>query len=395
MFILEQTKKVPLTQLFTNIQRRLAKDTNNFDLTYQLARLHSMAYATNLTELRATVEGERPVFAYPGSDSGVPRSVALPASVEGRQRALEHLTNAIAQYQRAIMLLKKSTNETTQRWYILPTHLGLAWCLDQAGRREEALSAYRKTLEIAWRIEVTGDFSIKEWFEERWDDMRSGRNPIHPSRTRGHLGPGVVYSEEVITYLLALLDPKRDATEIADLQKRQQTLTRMARAITPILIPLAANVVLSELVNPNARVRFDLDGTGVVREWGWITPKAAWLVFDRAGDGQINSALQMFGNVTFWIFWRDGYQALAALDHDDDGWLQGDELRGLALWQDRDADGISDPGEVLPVRDWDITAIACSAQPHPTGISWHPQGALFGNGPSRATYDWIAPATTP
>jgi hypothetical protein len=51
------------------------------------------------------------------------------------------------------------------------------------------------------------------------------------------------------------------------------------------------------LTNPNARVAFDLDGSGLPRKWGWITPKAAWLVYDPAGEGRITSGLQMFGNV--------------------------------------------------------------------------------------------------
>jgi hypothetical protein len=129
----------------------------------------------------------------------------------------------------------------------------------------------------------------------------------------------------------------KDAKEIADLQGKQKTLSGMGRAVTPILVPLASGMALQDLVDPNASVTFDLDGSGLPRQWGWITPKAAWLVFDAEGQGKITSGLQMFGNVTFWIFWRNGYEALRSLDDNHDGVLRGAELRGIALWQDRNS----------------------------------------------------------
>jgi hypothetical protein len=189
-----------------------------------------------------------------------------------------------------------------------------------------------------------------------------------------------------------LLDPKTDSAEISRLRKLQQVLKDMPRAISPILVPLTAGLAFGELVNPGAGIRFDLDGSGLLRKWGWITPKAAWLVYDSDGRGQIKSGLQMFGNVTFWIFWRDGYAALAALDDDGDGALRGGELRGLALWQDADGDGISDPGEVRPVGAFGITSIACQGQKGADDIKWNPSGITFTNGAVRPTYDWIAPS---
>src|SRR5205085_4329163 len=114
----------------------------------------------------------------------------------------------------------------------------------------------------------------------------------------------------------------------------------VVRWATPILVPVTKAVALHELVDANAAVTFDLDGSGLPRQCGWLTPKAAWLVFDADGQGRITSALQMFGNVTFWIFWRDGYDALRSLDDNHDGVLSGVELRGLALWHDRNSNGI-------------------------------------------------------
>jgi len=349
-----------------------------------------MAYATNLVAFNSTKDESTPVFYYPGSDSGVPQEIAPPKTPQARQVALNHLTNAILLYERAVLLLKQSTNVNEQRWMVLPTELGHAWCLDQAGRLKEALDAYRKTFKIAWKTEVIGEFDLKEWLQERWEDVRSGRNPLHRSQ-RNYLGPGVCYSEEIIGYMLKRLDPVKDADEIAQLNKNSKTLQSMGRAITPIVVPLEPEALWTELVDENAGVTFDLDGSGLPRKWGWITPKAAWLVFDADESGRITSGLQMFGSVTFWIFWRDGYEALSSLDDDGDGVLRGAELRGLALWQDRKGDGVSDPGEVCPVGAFGITAISCRAERHSGGMAWNPHGVTFHDAASRPTYDWIAP----
>jgi tetratricopeptide (TPR) repeat protein len=357
MFILPQIEKVPIARLFTNLESRLAKNTNSFEAAYNLARLHSMAYSTNLITVDVDKKDGDPHYYYFGSDSGVPRTVQVFKTPEDKSRALKHLTNAISLYERSLALLKRSTNAST--WYILPTQLGLAWCLDQSGQREKALDAYRKTLRVAWKKEVTGDFNFTEWAKGAWSEVKSGQNPIHAQR-RGSIGPGVCFSDETIGYLLKLLDPVKDAKEIAQLKNDKQTLLSMGRAVTPILIPLEPKLEFDDLVDPTAGVVFDLDGSGLPRKWGWLTPKAAWLVYDSDDSGNITSALQMFGSVTFWFFWEDGYAALSSLDDNGDGALSGAELCHLALWQDSNSNGISDPGEVRSVQSFGIESISCS-----------------------------------
>jgi hypothetical protein len=394
MFAYYETKAVPIDRLLANLAERLAKNTNDFEVTYHLARVHSIAYSTNLDEVKVRKDDEaHPVFSFPGSDSVVPETVTLPKTLLAQRAAMQHLTNAIVLYERSILLLRKSTNVSEQRWMILPTQLGLAWCLDQAGRKQQAIDAYRKTLKLSWKMEVTGDFNVRQWLEDAWDDVRSGQNPLH-GQHRGFIGPGVCYSQEVIGYLLKLLDPVKDATEIAQLKKDQQTLLTMPRAITPILIPLQPTADLADLVNTNAAVAFDLDGSGFAKKWGWITPKAAWLVYDPERSGQIASGLQMFGNVTFWIFWRDGYESLSALDDNGDGVLSGTELRGLALWNDVNGNGASDSGEVVPVEDLGVTGLSCASQRHASGIQWNPDGVTFKDGTTRPSYDWVVPPIT-
>ena len=116
-------------------------------------------------------------------------------------------------------------------------------------------------------------------------------------------------------------------------------------------MPLQRDLGLAGLVDPSARVSFDLDGFGP-RTWTWITPDAGWLVFDPRGTGRITSGLQLFGNVTFWLFWNTGYDALRAFDDDGNGVLRGDELAGLAVWRDVNVDGVSRAGEFTRLPPW-------------------------------------------
>jgi hypothetical protein len=391
MFMFYQTESVPIARVFTNLQQRLAKNTNDFEITYYLARLNSMVYSTNLTHVNVRTNNDLPQFEHPAFDTGVPGGVQQFSSPAARTIALDHLTNAIILYQRALYLLKKSTNIYEKTWMICPTQLGLAWSLAQAGRTNDAISMCRKALNVAWKQEVTGDFDFRQWVKDAMDDVHAGRNPLR-NHAHGSLGPGISYSEETISSLLKLLDPVKDASEIAKLKNDQKTLQSMGRAITPILIPMEAGLRFDELVDERARVPFDLDGSGLNREWQWITPRAGWLVYDPAGSGKISSALQMFGSVTFWIFWPNGYAALSSLDDNGDGVLSGQELLGLAIWNDKNGNGISDPGEVIPLEALGICEISCHCILEENGVHWNPRGVTFVDGRARATYDWIVPS---
>jgi hypothetical protein len=104
---------------------------------------------------------------------------------------------------------------------------------------------------------------------------------------------------------------------------------------------------------------------GKVYQWK-AGADAPLLVYDPEGTGKIVSATQLFGNWTFGHtdparvrrtsltspqemskpLWQNGYEALALLDEDKNGEVSGAEREGLALWFDRNQDGISDIGEV-------------------------------------------------
>ena len=123
-----------------------------------------------------------------------------------------------------------------------------------------------------------------------------------------------------------------------------------------------------------------------------MTKDAGWLVYDAKGRGSITSGLQMFGGVTFWLFWETGYDALASLDDNGDGVLAGAELKGLAIWHDANGEGVCDPGEVKPLSAYGIVAVSCRFErdpSHPARVAFSPRGVTFRDGRTRPTFDLI------
>jgi hypothetical protein len=269
--------------------------------------------------------------------------------------ARKHLEKAINLYEEVV---KEKPDH-------LIAQLGRAWCIAQRGNKEESIKEYRKVAALAW---------------EKEKDMK-----------RAPLGWYAI-TAETGKYLIPLLDKEKDKEEIDTLNKRTAQLQRIPRPITPIALPLHDGMTATEMLDLSARVRFDADGSGLEREWTWIGKDAGWLVFDPQKSGKITSALQMFGGVSFWCFWENGYQALAALDDDGDGWLRGKELDGLAIWRDLNGNGISDPGEVKPLAEWGIVALRCRADavsPSPHCAAQSRSGVVFKDGRTRPTFDLI------
>lgn len=178
--------------------------------------------------------------------------------------------------------------------------------------------------------------------------------------------------------------------EIAQIQKNLKELNTKPRGpITPIIFSLDSACPLEDLLAREKSVRFDLDGDGKVEKWPWVKPETALLVWDPNQSGRITSGRQLFGTVTWWMFWRDGYQALDALDDNRNGMLSGTELRGLAAWRDTNSNGVSEPGEVVPLGKLDIESVAVHATKHVGDGPANPAGLRLRDGRQLPTYDWM------
>ncbi len=113
-------------------------------------------------------------------------------------------------------------------------------------------------------------------------------------------------------------------------------------------------------------VNFSINPAVTNKVWVWKASKELpLLVYDPAHQGKVTSATQLFGNWTFGGQklaslainddlarpWNNGYDALATLDSNFDGVINGDELAPLALWFDENQDAVSQNGEVKPVSE--------------------------------------------
>lgn len=203
---------------------------------------------------------------------------------------------------------------------------------------------------------------------------------------------GETIVSEASDYLIPLLDKEKDEDEIATLRTRAAGLRRLPRPITPVAVPLRDGLRAGDILDPHAAVAFDADGSGLKGRWTWITKDAGWLVYDPKNERRITSGLQLFGSVTFFLFWNTGYDALSALDDNRDGSLTGSELTGLAIWEDSRNPGVCDPSEVKPLSEYGIVAVSCRFDrdpSHPDRIAFSPGGVTFRDGSTRPTFDVI------
>lgn len=350
-FVYVETKDVPVERVLANL-KELEKGMTvpSPSLMHEIARMEAVAAVRGQVPVR--VSAQYAVDVYWGE---LPRKLPWVGWVDLTPLSAPHQAHieaAIARYRQVVA----ARPDDMIAW------MGLGWCLLRSGDRAGAVAPLRKAASAYWAVEAPHK------------DAPMGPSP----------------AAEAARYLLLALDPVTDAAEIADLQARTETLgKRLPRMVTPIVVPLVDRP-LAELVDARPHVRFDLDGSGP-RRWGWPGRDAAWLVWDPSGKGEITSGLQLFGAVTWWVFWPDGYAPLGALDDDGDGHLRGAELDGLALWRDLDQDGRSDRGEVRSLADWGIVGLGVQASLDTNGVLSAAEGVVWADGRVRPTWDWIAP----
>lgn len=355
--VIADVRQVPIGRLSKNLEALVATDPGNVRLRVNLARAHAMAYALKVSELPVSkdFENQGPYFGW-GNDGAIPFQNKPTASAVATKAAQAQLALAITRYREALEVGPRD----------LVANLGYAWCLAQAGQKDAAIAAFRKTIELAWETDQKPRRAM-------WGDQS--------------------ITEEAATHLIPLLDSTRDAQEIATLHERIKAINKVtARWITPIAIPLESGLTVDDLRNEDAPVVFDADGSGIAKPWTWITPRGGWLVSDIHREGRVQSGLQLFGNVTWWLFWANGYEPLRALDDNGDGRIAGRELDGLSIWRDANSNGVSERGEVRPVADWKIVTLSPSFvydAADKDEIAYAPQGVTFADGSVRATYDLL------
>lgn len=356
-FAYPEVMKVPIPRLLSNLQKRLNNPSSHLsthekaELAFRIGRLNSMAYAYHENEVEVITSQSNLIEAGKVAPFfGVGTSDFRQFDVSGNPRkdvANPYLKDAI-KYLKEALKLEPSLSAAK---------LGLAWCLDQAGDKASALPLYR------------------EVYKEAYDKEKN---------TDGLRGTSVAV--ETAGYLEKLLNPTKDASEIAKIKEQTKGLENSFRSVTPIVVPLVPNLSFQDLTR-SASLTFDLDGNGPKRYSQWTGARAGWLVYDSDESKQITSGLQLFGPSSFWIFWNDGYEAMKALDDNNDGKLSGTELKGLAVWCDNNRDGISDADEVQSLSKLGITSLSCVGHLNADGNLSSSNGVTFSDGSTADTYD--------
>jgi hypothetical protein len=363
---------VPLERLFSNVSEHVRRNPKDAQGHYTLGRLHSLAFVKSAASIHVISEpGKLPRFPPYESVKVQPGKDPRPAE------ALKHLTSSIRSYTTATTLEPKSS----LFW------MGLGWMLEQG-------APYADRAATPW-TPAGAKRPASEWLERSLAAYRKAYTLDYQKDLKaGHIGPGAdtAISLEAGEGMLRILGKRKlNAAGRAEQARVKRTVAQLAalpRAVTPIIFPLSAPASLNELLSRGRSTRFDLAGDGRAERWPWVNDRAGILVWDPDRTGTITSGTQLFGTATWSMYWRDGYAALAALDDNRDGRLSGSELRGLAVWRDRDGDAVSGPGEVSPLSHYGITGIAAAPEGRGPEGPFHTRGIELHDGRRLPSYDW-------
>lgn len=386
--------EVPAKRLIQNIQKYIKAHPQDPNGYYQLGRTHYLAYVLRSDQVRVLSNGKSQLpSAQPFPYLAHRRPNAKPSDVK-QAVILGHLRAAKTNLQKAIAL------DPGNALY----HLTLASALDQGSADAWASEATTQPEDQKGDLEKIKRQATLRWQHEALDeyqkafDLAIKKDRQHPMQPI--LGVTSLVSHEAAGGYVRLAEAMHAGKPYTKvIPKMKQAMAELESkpvgAVTPIIFSLKPGQQLSDLIARTATTHFDLDGTHRGWQWPWVKPETGILVWDPQHTGRVTSGRQLFGSVTWWIFWNNGYQAMAALDNNGDGQLTGQELAGIRVWFDRNGNGKADPGEVVSLQSLHITALATHPATHIGKSLANPRGITFADGRTLPTWDWVARPVTP
>lgn len=373
-------RDVPISRLLKNMEARLKSNPHDADAMHTMARLHSLAFATDTEVVDVYTRDPKRVWLPAWQTIQPVRTAGTP-----NKAALDHLSMAVKLYRTAS---EAPLNDWPKDWPERDkSRLGYAWTVEQAApffpklapgtfpasvrtpndAKKHALSKYRELYAELAPKELSAPGELMG-IADRYISIEAGEGILRLTKdpTIGSLGPG----------------------EKQSIEKLKHDLKLKSGPITPIVFSLNRASSFASWLSPK-RSRFDLVGDGMPREFGWVAPRTAFLAWDPSHSGTIRSARQLFGSGTFWMEFGDGYRALSALDDNHDGWLTGRELAGIVVWVDRNSNGRCDPGEVVSLKSLGIVAIRVRADQTWRGMKSSSVGLVYADGSTAPTLDWV------
>ncbi|WP_018713971.1 hypothetical protein, partial [Campylobacter ureolyticus] len=121
----------------------------------------------------------------------------------------------------------------------------------------------------------------------------------------------------------------------------------------PIVIDMDGDGI--ELLPMDGTINFDHDNNGFKEATGWVSGDDALLALDKNKNGIIDNGSELFGDHSS----SNGFEELKKYDLNSDGFINKDDeiWYELVLWQDKNANGISDEGELTKLSESKIKAI--------------------------------------
>ena len=118
--------------------------------------------------------------------------------------------------------------------------------------------------------------------------------------------------------------------------------------------PLVLNFAGTAAQLTDQRFAFDLDADGSADQINFAAPGSGFLVFDRNANGKVDNGRELFGPTS-----GDGFQELAALDGDGNGWIDENDrvFAQLRVWTPA-ADG---PGTLRSLQSLGVGALSLAA----------------------------------
>ncbi|MBS1197423.1 MAG: hypothetical protein H6R18_1208 [Proteobacteria bacterium] len=126
---------------------------------------------------------------------------------------------------------------------------------------------------------------------------------------------------------------------------------RLGDAVRKQKDPLVINFSGTAAQLTDTRFKFDLDANGTTENINFVRPGSGFLVFDRNHDGKANDGSELFGPAT-----GNGFNELALLDDDNNGWIDENDAayQDLRVWT-KDAGG---KDTLMTLQAADVGAIA-------------------------------------
>lgn len=375
--IFMRIEEIPLTRLIKNAEQKLKEEPTSPEIHYLLGRLYSYAYAFGMDD-DYSVDIERMPHSFgPFLEVQVKREAERTPLSDER---LGYLENSLTHYRKSLNRFKTPSK----------AYLGYAWMHEQAAGYAKRVGSVNK---------VTGKpLSSEKWRETALKLYRTIIEDYLASELTLEMRmmnlPEQFVSQEAAENILRLVGKEKVGSfkkgEEAKLLNAIEEFNAMRSAITPIVFQVSRSDLQDlTLTAPGSKTSFDLAGDRSGRFWPWIERNYAFLVWDPAQTGKIESGRQLFGNATFWMLFNNGFDAMGSLDNNADGWLAGEELKGIAIWHDINGNAFSEAGEVLPLENWNVLALRCSFDQQIFDGLLSRRGMLFRDGTARNLIDWI------